>query len=78
MIYDAGEDAAAVHRLANAIWNRGLVEETNNWEASMNAAALIYAARIQAEQVETFDDAVRRELGDIHDLLSNALKGKDE
>ena len=78
MIYDAEEDAAAVHRLANAIWSRGLGEDVNNWEASMTAAALIYAARIQAEQVETFDDAVRRELGDIHDLLSEALKGKEE
>jgi hypothetical protein len=76
MIYDAEEDSAAVHRLANAIWNRGLIEETNNWEASMNAAALIYAARIQSEQVEILDDALRRELGDIHDLLSSGLKGK--
>ena len=78
MIYSSEEDASVVIRNAHAIWNRGLEIDANSWEASLNAAAMIYAARIQAGQVETFDDALRRELGDIHDLLSEALKGKEE
>ena len=74
MIYSGEEDAASVHRLANAIWNRGLTEEVNNWEASMNAAALIYAAQIQADAVESFSDAVWERLRDIQGTIHHSTK----
>ena len=71
-------NAIEVVRLADAIWNRQFSDDVNNWDAAMNAAGAIYAAQLQANEIEALKDALWEKLEEVQETLFNSLKGKEE